>query len=333
MSDRDTVDTAQEKLGVCAVICTRDRPVQLQRALDSLLSQTRPPAQILVVNNAPTVESTQDIVRTEFPTVSYVREPVPGLDFARNRALREASQQIVAFLDDDAVAAPSWIAATGAVFEESPSIAICTGKVEALELETEGQRLFEANGGYSRGDARLRLPRDARRRLGQAPLIAWSISVGSGCSLAVRRKQIMRIGGFDEALDMGPELPGGGDLDIIWRALTAGFEVVYEPEVQARHEHRREVADTIDQIVEHNRSLIAVLTKAAGSARGGQQLGVILFLLWRLAKPGVRLGRRLVGRDPLPAASLLRLWWQCWRGLSTYGQTRRLAHLRGEHPH
>ena len=126
---------------------------------------------------------------------------------------------------------------------------------------------------------------------------------------------------------MGPALPGGGDLDIIWRTLNAGYEVVYEPKVQARHEHRRDVEAAVRQILEHNRSLIAVLTKAAASAQGAQRLGVIIFLLWRLAKPGVRLVRRALGRDPLPASVLLRLWWQCWRGLGTYAHTRRLAQV------
>lgn len=314
---------------ICAAICTRNRPPQLQRALHSLLTQTRSPAEILVVDNAPMNDATQVMVRNEFPTVRYVREPVPGLDFARNRALAEASQEIVAFLDDDAVADPGWVDVTATVFGESPRIAICTGKVEALALESEGQRLFEANGGFARGDMRIRLPEDVRRRLHgmPAPLIAWSISVGSGCSLAVRRRTIIEIGRFDEALDMGPALPGGGDLDIIWRTLTAGYEVVYEPKVQARHEHRREVEAAVRQILEHNRSLIAVLIKAATSAQGAQRLGVIMFLLWRLTKPGLRLVLRALGRDPLPASVLLRLWWQCCRGLGTYTHTRRLAQV------
>jgi hypothetical protein len=84
-----------------------------------------------------------------------------------------------------------------------------TGRVEALTLETEAQRLFEANGGFGRGLERVRLPEDARRPLHgrRAPLIAWAVSVGSGCSLAVRRELALGLGGFDEALDLGEVLP------------------------------------------------------------------------------------------------------------------------------
>ena len=99
--------------GVCAAICTRDRTDQLRRALRSLMGQTRKPEEILVVDNAPGGPATRNLVRDEFPGVRYVMEPVPGLDFARNRALRETSREIVAFMDDDVVAGPGWGGAIG----------------------------------------------------------------------------------------------------------------------------------------------------------------------------------------------------------------------------
>jgi GT2 family glycosyltransferase len=315
---------------VCAVICTRDRPDMLRRALGSLLAQTVAPGTIMVVDNAPSDDRARNLVREEFSVVRYVREPIPGLNFARNRALAAASEQIVAFLDDDAVADGRWVAATEAVFQESERIALCTGKVGPLSLETEGQRLFEANGGFGRGNERIHLPRDAGRGLRgvRVPLIAWSISVGSGCSLAVRRETVLEFRGFDEALDMGQALPGGGDLDMIWRVMSAGYEVVYEPSVRAWHEHRREASATVQQILEHNRALVATLTKAAAAAPMRRRPPILAFLLWRLVKPGVRLTRRVLGRDPLPAMVLLGLWWSSWRGLRAYPAAKRLARER-----
>jgi GT2 family glycosyltransferase len=211
---------------------------------------------------------------------------------------------------------------TVAVFAESGRVAICTGRVEALCLETEGQRLFEANGGFARGEKRIRLP--PQRSLG-VPLIARSIGVGSGASLAVRREAIRSLGGFDEALDLGPALPGGGDLDILWRVLAAGHEVVYAPEVRARHEHRRDAGAAVQQILDHNRSLVAFLAKTLAGSRGRERAGVALFLAWRLAKPWLRLARSLVGRDALPVRAAFRLCLACWQGLGTYAETQRIA--------
>ena len=315
-----------------AVVCTRDRPGLLGRALESLVGQTVPPAEILVVDNAPGSGATLTLVAERFPSVRYLVEPIPGLDFARNRALESAAYEVLAFLDDDAVAAPGWAEALRRVFEDDPGVAVCTGRIEPLGVDTPGQRLFEANGGFSRGAERIRLPDDAGRPLHgrRAPLIAWAISVGCGCSYAVRRDAARALGGFDEALDLGPALPGGGDHDLLWRALRAGHAVVYEPSALAWHEHRREVAAACDQIVGHQRAVLAFLGKHLVSDSGGMRPALAGYTGWRLAKPGVRLMRRAIGQDPLPARVLLRMWWNCWLGLVTYPRARRLARARRE---
>lgn len=313
-------------------ICTRDRPEQLERLLRSLASQSLHPHEVLIVDNAPASELTRQLVTREFPTFRYVREPVPGLDFARNRALREATGAVLAFIDDDAVANKDWVEASEAVFAESPRIAVCMGKVDALTLESEGARLFEANGGFARGLQRIHLPPRAGHRLPgpPRPLIAWSISAGSGVSMAIRKDVLVQLGGFDEALDMGASLPGGGDLDVLWRVLEAGHEVVYEPGVGAKHEHRRERRAAEMQILEHNRALVATLTKLLCTSGWKWKPSILGFLLWRLVKPFKRLLGSLVGRDPLPPALLWRLVLHTWRGLIAYPEARRLASERAE---
>ena len=310
-------------------ICTRDRPEMLRRALASLASQPVPPAEILVVDNAPRDDRTREVIESELPAVRYLVEPVPGLDFARNRALAAATQEVVAFLDDDAVAQPGWTAAMAAPFVDS-RVGAVTGRVDALAVETEAQRLFEDNGGYARGTRRVRLPLDAGRPLHgrRAPLIAWAVSMGSGCSLAVRRPMFLSLGGFDEALDLGPALPGGGDHDALWRTLQAGYDVVYEPSAYARHEHRRDMGNVRRQIVGHQRALVALLVKSLFGKGSRGRLGVLAFLGWRLVKPVVRLARRVVGRDPLPAWMLLRMLLHCWAGLWAYPVARFTARRR-----
>ena len=313
-------------LPMTAAVCTRNRPVQLERALSSLLAQQPPPAEVVVIDNAPSDGATRDLVCGRFTTAVYVHEPVPGLDVARNRALAAASHGIVAFLDDDAVAAPGWAAALYRTFDD-PAVGVCTGRVEALTLDGPGQRLFEANGGFSRGIRRIALPADADRPLHgrRAPLIAWAMSVGCGCSYAVRRSIGRELGGFDEALDLGPELPGGGDHDLLWRTLAAGHHVVYEPEALAWHEHRRELTAAYDQIIGHQRAVLAFLRKHVAASRGAARAELVIYLAWRLVKPGMRLARRAAGRDPLPASVLFRMWGACWSGLFAYAKAQRIA--------
>jgi len=301
----------------------------LHRALDSLLAQSVSPAEIIIVDNAPSDTRTRSLIAERFPAVSYVCEPTPGLNFARNRALGETDLEVVAYMDDDAVADTDWIRRIAEVFAEDRRIAICTGRVKAYCLETEAQKLFEAQGGFDRGTQRIDMPRDARRRKVhglRAPLIAWSIAIGVGAGMAVRRAALFEIGNFDVALDLGAALPGGGDGDVIWRALDGGFDVVYEPRAIVLHEHRRELQEIYAQILGHRRAEIAFLTKSFRAAKGRGRITIFAFLSWRLLKPVLRLLRRLVTRtEPLPAAVLWRLWRSNWRGLTSYGQASRLA--------
>jgi GT2 family glycosyltransferase len=326
--------TTSAKVRLTAVICTAGRRSTLCRALASLAGQSPPPAEILVVDNSPADGRTRALVERELPAARWVAEPAAGLDFARNRALAEAAAEVVAFLDDDAVADPGWAEAMAAPFAD-PNVGAVTGRVGPLGLASPGGQLFEANGGYARGSVPIRLPRDASRPLAlfakgghRAPLIAWAVSVGSGCSLAVRRSRALALGGFDEALDLGAALPGGGDHDMLWRLLQSGCDVVYEPRAVAWHEHRHEVDAACRQIAGHQLALIALLVKSLLAARGRERLPIAAFLAWRLVKPEVRLARRLLGRDPLPLSALLQMTWSCWRGLGAYSAAQCLARRR-----
>jgi glycosyltransferase involved in cell wall biosynthesis len=319
-------------LTISAAICTRNRPLQLRRALQSLLTQSTAPSEIIVIDNAPSDDSTARLIAEGFTGVRYVQERVPGLDFARNRALQTSTADLVAFLDDDAVADGEWCRTLTRVFESAPDVAVCTGRVEPLLLATPGQLLFELNGGFSRGERRIRLPDDAADRLHgwPAPLIAWAISVGCGCSYAVRRTLALELGGFDEALDLGAPLAGGGDHDLLWRALESGWRVDYEPQAVAWHEHRRELDAAYDQIIGHQRAMLAFLSKHLSRASLRTGMPLLMYLGWRLLKPGVRLLRRGLGRDPLPPTVLLRMWGNCLLGLSAYPRARRIAKARRE---
>lgn len=316
---------------ITAVICTRDRPELLRRALTSLVALDPPASEVLVIDNAPSDARTRDLVAEHFPSVRYAREEAPGLNFARNRALQESRYAIVAFMDDDAVADAGWCGALLAALCERPDLAACTGRVEALELATASQRLFEANGGFSQGLEPIRLPQDVALPLNgrRAPAIAWASRMGCGCNMAVRKDAVLAIGGFDTALDLWPVAPGGGDIDILWRLLDAGGQLEYRPEALVWHEHRRDMAGMERQMIAHQRGTVTFLTKSLRNARPQTRLPIAVFLAWRLVKPATRLFKRGLARDPLPARILIRIWWSCWVGLISYGRARKEAARRG----
>jgi glycosyltransferase involved in cell wall biosynthesis len=85
---------------VSVVIPTCDRCDTLVRALLSVYAQTRPPAEIIVVDDGST-DGTQEKVEQEFPEVSLVRQSNRGVSAARNRGIAEVSGEWIAFLDSD----------------------------------------------------------------------------------------------------------------------------------------------------------------------------------------------------------------------------------------
>lgn len=109
------------------VVCTHDRPEDLDRCLDAL-AECSEPVDVVVVDSASCPDCREQVERrrADIPGLRYVREEVPGLSRARNRGLREARTSIVAFLDDDAAPRPGWARALAAAFIADPDVG-CVG--------------------------------------------------------------------------------------------------------------------------------------------------------------------------------------------------------------
>jgi GT2 family glycosyltransferase len=211
-------------------VCTRERPEDLKSCLDRIVRLPDAGHEILVVDNAPRTDATRSLVENH-SRVNYVLEPLPGLDRARNRALKEAAHPIVAFCDDDAVPDAGWLDALLKNFSD-PLVLCATGMTLPLELETPAQEWFEAYGGFSKGLERKVVDCTTRNPL-------YVGDMGAGTNMAVRKSILQAVGPFDEALDCGTVTRSGGDHDMFSRILKRGYRMVYDPEAICRHRHRR----------------------------------------------------------------------------------------------
>jgi hypothetical protein len=104
-------------------ICTKDRPNRLARLLASIAAirdrSHFSGVDVLVVDNASIDEDTRRAAYS-WPNVRYVREPKPGLNFARNAALANARGDLLAFLDDDVVVDRDWLNGLAAAWRDAP---------------------------------------------------------------------------------------------------------------------------------------------------------------------------------------------------------------------
>lgn len=243
-------------------VCTRDRADDLAQSLDALVRLDYPDLDLVVVDNAPSTGATERLVRGRYPSIRYVTEPRPGLNWARARAVREARGEVIAFTDDDAVVESGWARALASAFALGGDGVMAAGGVTVpSELETDAQVYFERYGGFAPGFRRKVLrgaPNWGARGVWHYVPMAQHFS---GANMAFRRRVFDEVGTFDPALDVGTPTNGGGDQEMFFRVLNAGYAAVYEPRALARHRHRREYAQLRRQISGWGTGSYALLTR------------------------------------------------------------------------
>ncbi len=312
---------------ISVVVCTRDRADQLQCCLDALSRLVFSSYEVIVVDNAPRTDATQRVAAAA--GVRYVREDRPGLDWARNRGLAEARYGVIAYTDDDTEVDPQWLTGIAAGFED-PAVGAVTGLVIPGALDTEAEVLFElCYGGMGKGTTPLEwdpatlAPRD----------LIGTHHLGVGANMAFRRDLLQRLGGFDTALDVGTPSNGGGDLDMLHRALMAGAVIRYEPAALLRHHHRRELDALWRQHYDNGRAfgvyLLTIFGRGAIPRRTTVWYALRIWLSWLVG----RVYRRFRRRELLPMPLLLAELWGAahapWAFLATYRSDRA---LRRRHP-
>jgi GT2 family glycosyltransferase/SAM-dependent methyltransferase len=283
---------------VTLAICTRDRPAALERCLRSIAEAAHAPDETIVIDNAPHMPTTREVVR-RFPAFRYLPEPRPGLSAARNAAVREATGDLVAFVDDDVVVHPGWLAPLRRAFADADVMA-ATGLVLPAELETEAQVAFEANGGLALGFEQLRFDGDFLRETVAHGMPVWK--VGAGANMAVRRAAFELVGDFDERLGAGAA-GCSEDSEFWYRLIAEGWACRYEPDSVVFHHHRREAPAVASQIHDYTRGHMAALfVQFARFRHGGNLRRALLALPNHFAKRTLRIvARRAVERAGLIA--------------------------------
>jgi len=130
---RDVQPAAEAALAISVVVVTRNRADRLERCLASLAHQTRRPDQLVVVDNGSTDDTPGVVRRLQFPCpVRFVFEPREGVGLARVAGCSAATGDVLAFIDDDAVADEGWLTALEQAFVLDPHVGAVGGRIVAL---------------------------------------------------------------------------------------------------------------------------------------------------------------------------------------------------------
>ena len=215
---------------VTIAICTYNRSGFLARALDALVSEPGigEASEVLIVNNG-SADDTAIVAEdygTRFPFIRYVHEEQQGLSHARNRAYRESAAPYVAYLDDDAVVLPGWLAALDAALQAVGKTPSALGGPIYPDFEEPPPSWFD--------------PAYVTRVFANAagPLTGLAAPFGfSGGNMAIARSLLEELGGFDPSLGMqGAQANIGEETDLFVRLYSRfGNRTYYAPAMAVRH--------------------------------------------------------------------------------------------------
>ena len=268
---------------ISVIICTCDRPDTVGRAVESVLGQAYPAFEVLVVDQSRSNE-TEDIVgglAERHASLRYVRLPDRGLSRAYNRGVAEASNEVIAFTDDDCVAPPLWLDTVARAFDEHSDLWLLYGQVLGPQ-ESEAQN---QNGVVPT------LPITRLQRLSRKD--GFRV-FGMGANFAANRSMLQRLGGFDEVLGGGGPLQSAQDFDLTYRVYDAGGVILLDPRVVVHHYGFRSDAEWPATIKSYGVGVGAFYMK---HVRAGDLFATAL-LVRILALGAVRVAKRWLLRQP-----------------------------------
>jgi glycosyltransferase involved in cell wall biosynthesis len=188
---------------ISVVVPCHNDGAYLAEAIESVLKQTRPADEIIVVDDGSSDE-TGDVARRFAERVLYVLQSHRGIGSARNTGLRWARGPYIAFLDADDVWPASSLEIRMGHFEGRPDLDAVLGMTaEFLSPDFRAEGFGE--------------------RIARGPVAARLAG-----AMLIRQSAFERIGEFDEALSVGEWI------DWIARFGQAGLEIAASPELVLR---------------------------------------------------------------------------------------------------
>lgn len=198
---------------VAVIIPTYNQSSFLGEAIQSVLAQTRPADEVIVVDDGST-DSTEAIVETFGSRVRAIRQRNSGVAAARNNGVRSSSSDYLAFLDSDDVWLPRKLEVQINCFQSRPDLGLVHCGVE--DIDEQGRKLRERLDGVEGAIADSLLEFNGTSILGG----------GSGAMMP--RNVFDKVQGFDERLSTS------ADWDLYYR-IARRYPVGFVPEVVLKY--------------------------------------------------------------------------------------------------
>jgi glycosyltransferase involved in cell wall biosynthesis len=196
---------ASSTLRLSVIVCAYNEERYVASCLHSLLAQTRPADEIILIDNAS--QDRTGVIGRAIPGVRVIHEARKGLTVARETARLAATGDVLVYLDADCRAPLQWLELVERRFLSSPHVAAVTGPYRFYDWDWWGRLLL-------RGYDLIVAP--STHILVQRILRIGAILYGG--NFAVRRDVLERIGGFDTRIEFH-----GEDTNLGRRIAAVGY--------------------------------------------------------------------------------------------------------------
>ncbi|MCI0530463.1 MAG: glycosyltransferase family 2 protein [candidate division Zixibacteria bacterium] len=256
---REDINIPSLRLSI--VIVSYNVKEELSRCLTSLTSGTDPlnDCEIIVVDNN-SGDGTRQMLRDAFPRIQRL-ENTCNIGYARgaNQGIAKSSGEHILLLNPDTIARLDQINKLVDIMKSQIDVGILGSKV----VGKSGERQFSARNFpgfavyFSNAQSWLNRIRPknrwSRRYLGKDldSTMPTETDWVSGSAMLIKRELIKSIGGFDSKYFMYVE-----DVDICRRARSAGWKVLYCPEIEITHYSGRSTSQKkFKMLAEHHKSM------------------------------------------------------------------------------
>jgi GT2 family glycosyltransferase len=208
------------------VVCTNNRPAELERCLSGIAQQTIPPMEIVVVDNAMLDDRIVGIA-SRFGA-RYIQEPRQGASSARNRGVAESSGEIIAYLDDDAYPNADWLANLLTGFQDAHVMAV-GGRTVAPVVDAESRELCALIQGPGSVMEKIVVDKSHPQWF---EMTAFG-GLGMTGNMGFRRAAFELLNGFDQRLGL-PDAAGEEQF-AVFNLVDRGFKAAYVPDAVVTH--------------------------------------------------------------------------------------------------
>jgi len=196
------------------VIPLYNKAPHIANTLQSVLAQSCPPDEIIVVDDGSTDGGGAIVETFAHAGVVLIRQQNAGVSAARNRGVRHATCQFVAFLDADDAWRPEHLASVRALISQCSGMALYS---TLYEIRMDG-RVFKPHSAY--GEAFCGVVDDFFSKM------AFGLSLVTSSTAVVSRQALLEIGGFPDQLKRGEDL-------VVWFKLASAGGMAHAAKMTA----------------------------------------------------------------------------------------------------